>query len=158
MNGYGCRGGSASLFVKLIAMEMARVDSLLPHSSGVHKRLEPWVIYLAYSEEQKSKKWLPPTGPAGEKELLLRLTEPLVGSGTSGALRLRPSVTETPGPLMARRNDRQFSMVCDISIIWARDSRDNQVRPSIVENKTTPDSRSKKSRTRSPSSRAERGA
>jgi len=28
--------------------------------------------------------------------------------------------------------------LCDISIIWARDSNDNQVKGFIVENKTTP--------------------
>jgi len=51
--------------------------------------------------------------------------------------------------------DRQ-SPWCDISIIWARDLADDQSRRLSSRTKTTPGSRSKKFRTRSPSGRAER--
>src|SRR6202158_4145202 len=83
MNGYGCRRGSAQLF-GLIAMEMARVDSSIATFFGVHNGLAMGSIYLGGSEEQK-KKWLPPMARM-EKIGCFGLTEPLVGSGTSGGL------------------------------------------------------------------------
>src|SRR6266568_1194957 len=83
MNGYGCRGGSAQLF-GLIAMEMARFDSSIATFFGVHNGLAMGSIYLGGSEEQKQK-WLPPMA-RWEKIGCFGLTEPLVGSGTSGGL------------------------------------------------------------------------
>src|SRR6202049_844243 len=83
MKGYGCRGGSALLF-GLTAMEMARVDSSIATFFGVHNGLAMGSIYLGGSEEQKQK-WLPPMA-RWEKIGCFGLTEPLVGSGTSGGM------------------------------------------------------------------------
>jgi glutaryl-CoA dehydrogenase len=117
MQGYGCRGGSALLF-GLAAMEMSRVDSSIATFFGVHNGLAMGSIYATGSEEQKQK-WLPQMARF-EKIGCFGLTEPDVGSGASGGL------TTT-----AKRD-------CDISVIWARDVADNQVKAFIVENKTTP--------------------
>ena len=83
MEGYGCRGGSALLF-GLVAMEMSRVDSSIATFFGVHNGLAMGSIYLGGSEEQK-RTWLPPMARM-EKIGCFGLTEPLVGSGTSGGL------------------------------------------------------------------------
>src|SRR5580693_3258134 len=83
MQGYGCRGGSAQLF-GLIAMEMARFDSSIATFFGVHNGLAMGSIYRGGSEEQKQK-WLPPMA-RWEKIGCFGLTEPLVGSGTSGGM------------------------------------------------------------------------
>ena len=83
MQGYGCRGGSVQLF-GLIAMEMARFDSSIATFFGVHNGLAMGSIYLGGSEEQKQK-WLPPMA-RWEKIGCFGLTEPLVGSGTSGGI------------------------------------------------------------------------
>ncbi len=134
MNGYGCRGGSALLF-GLIAMEMARFDSSIATFFGVHNGLAMGSIYLGGSEEQKQK-WLPPMA-RWEKIGCFGLTEPLVGSGASGGL---TTTAKREGDTWIINGQKKWignSPWCDISIIWARDVDDNQVKAFIVENKTT---------------------
>src|ERR1700682_2586267 len=135
MQGYGCRGGSAQLF-GLIAMEMARFDSSIATFFGVHNGLAMGSIYLGGSEEQKQK-WLPPMA-RWEKIGCFGLTEPLVGSGTSGGL---TTTAKREGDTWVLNGQKRWignATWCDISIIWARDVADNQVKGFIVENKTTP--------------------
>src|SRR5690242_20802960 len=81
--GYGCAGGSQKLF-GLVAMELARTDASFCTFFGVHSGLAMGSIYPDGSEEQKQK-WLPPMA-RWEKIGCFGLTEPLVGSGTSGGL------------------------------------------------------------------------
>src|SRR6059058_6273867 len=135
MQGYGCRGGSALLF-GLAAMEMSRVDSSVATFFGVHNGLAMGSIYAAGSEEQKQK-WLPPMARF-EKIGCFGLTEPLVGSGASGGL---TTTAKRDGDTWVLNGQKKWignSPWCDISIIWARDLADNQVKAFIVENKTTP--------------------
>src|SRR5258705_12067969 len=79
--GYGCAGGNQKLF-GFVAMELARVDASICTFFGVHSGLAMGSIYLDGSEEQKQK-WLPPMA-RWEKVGCFGLTEPLVGSGTTG--------------------------------------------------------------------------
>src|SRR5712691_10279970 len=135
MQGYGCRGGSAQLF-GLIAMEMARIDSSIATFFGVHNGLAMGSIYLGGSEEQKQK-WLPPMA-RWEKIGCFGLTEPLVGSGTSGGL---TTTAKREGDTWILNGQKRWignAPWCDLSIIWARDLGDNQVKGFIVENKSTP--------------------
>src|SRR5205809_5541546 len=81
--GYGCAGGSQKLF-GFVAMELARTDASFCTFFGVHSGLAMGSIYLDGSEEQKQK-WLPPMA-RWEKIGCFGLTEPLVGSGTSGGM------------------------------------------------------------------------
>src|SRR5258706_10180037 len=85
--GYGCAGGSQKLF-GFVAMELARVDASFCTFFGVHSGLAMGSIYLDGSEEQKQK-WLPPMA-RWEKIGSFGLTEPPVGSGTSGGLATTP--------------------------------------------------------------------
>src|SRR5258707_7175737 len=132
--GYGCRGGSQKLF-GFVAMEMARVDASFGTFFGVHSGLAMGSIYLDGSEEQKQK-WLPPMA-RGEKIGCFGLTEPLVGSGTSGGM--TTTAKRDGGTLILNRQKRLIRNAtwCDVSIIWARDLCDNQVKGFIVENKST---------------------
>ena len=135
MQGYGCRGGSALLF-GLVAMEMSRVDSSIATFFGVHNGLAMGSIYAAGSEEQKQK-WLPPMARF-EKIGCFGLTEPLVGSGASGGL---TTTAKREGDTWVLNGQKKWignAPWCDVSIIWARDVADNQVKGFIVENKTTP--------------------
>ena len=135
MNGYGCRGGSALLF-GLVAMEMARFDASIATFFGVHNGLAMGSIYLGGSEEQKQK-WLPPMA-RWEKIGCFGLTEPLVGSGTSGGM---TTTAKRDGDTWILNGQKKWignSPWCDISVIWARDVDDNQVKAFVVENKTTP--------------------
>jgi len=135
MQGYGCRGGSALLF-GLVAMEMSRVDSSIATFFGVHNGLAMGSIYAAGSEEQKQK-WLPPMARF-EKIGCFGLTEPLVGSGASGGLL---TTSKREGDTWVLNGQKKWignSPWCDLSVIWARDVADNQVKGFIVENKNTP--------------------
>ena len=97
--GYGCAGGNQKLF-GFVAMELARVDASFSTFFGVHSGLAMGSIYLDGSEEQKQK-WLPPMA-RWEKIGCFGLTEPLVGSGTSGGMTTTRNATATPGCSTAR--------------------------------------------------------
>jgi len=135
IQGYGCRGGSA-LLVGLAAMEMSRIDSSIATFFGVHDGLAMGSIYAAGSEEQKQK-WLPPMARF-EKIGCFGLTEPLVGSGASGGLTTTAKREGDSWVLNGQKKWIGNSPWCDVSVIWARDVADNQVKGFIVENKTTP--------------------
>ena len=135
ITGYGCAGGSQKLF-GFVAMELARVDASICTFFGVHSGLAMGSIYLDGSEEQKQK-WLPPMA-RWEKIGCFGLTEPLVGSGTSGGM---TTTAKREGDTWVLNGQKRWignAPWCDISIIWARDVADNQVKGFIVENKTTP--------------------
>jgi alkylation response protein AidB-like acyl-CoA dehydrogenase len=134
-NGYGCRGGS-TLLMGFLLMEMARVDPSFATFFGVHNGLTMGSIYLGGSEAQKQK-WLPPMARM-EKIGAFGLTEPLVGSGTGGGL---TTTAKREGDTWVLNGQKKWignSPWCDLTVIWARDLADNQVKGFIVENKTTP--------------------
>jgi alkylation response protein AidB-like acyl-CoA dehydrogenase len=134
-SGYGCRGGS-TLLTGFVMMEMARVDASFATFFGVHNGLAIGSIYLGGSEEQR-KKWLPPMARL-EKIGAFGLTEPLVGSGTGGGL---TTTAKREGDIWVLDGQKKWignSTWCDLTVIWARDLADNQVKGFIVENKTTP--------------------
>jgi alkylation response protein AidB-like acyl-CoA dehydrogenase len=135
MKGYGCRGGSL-LLTGLLAMEMARTDVSIATFLGVHSSLAMGSIYLTGSEEQKQK-WLPPMARL-EKIGCFGLTEPLAGSGVAGGLTTTAKKDGNTWVLNGQKKWIGNAPFCDISIIWARDLADKQVKGFIVENKTTP--------------------
>jgi len=135
MKGYGCAGGSLAL-LGFIQMEIARVDPSFSTFLGVHNGLAMGSIYIDGSEEQKQK-WLPPMARF-EKIGCFGLTEPLVGSGTGGGLLTTAKREGDTWILNGQKKWIGNSPWCDVSIIWARDLADNQVKAFIVENKTTP--------------------
>src|SRR5215471_9572898 len=135
IHGYGCAGGS-QLLVGLLGIEMARVDVSIATFFGVHSHLAMGSIAVAGSEEQKQK-WLPPMARM-EKIGCFGLTEPLVGSGAGGGL---TTTAKREGDTWILNGQKRWignAPWCDISVIWARDVADNQVKGFIVENKTTP--------------------
>jgi alkylation response protein AidB-like acyl-CoA dehydrogenase len=135
LNGYGCAGGSLAL-LGFVQMEIARVDPSFATFMGVHVGLAMGSIYIDGSEEQKQK-WLPPMARL-EKIGCFGLTEPLVGSGASGGL---TTTAKREGDTWILNGEKRWignAPWCDVSIIWARDLADNQVKGFIVENKTTP--------------------
>jgi glutaryl-CoA dehydrogenase len=117
-------------------MEMARVDSSFCTFFGAHSSLAMGSIYLNGSEEQK-RKWLPPMARL-EKIGCFGLTEPLVGSGIGGGMMTTAKRDGNAWILNGQKKWIGNSPWCDLSIIWARDIADNQVKGFIVENKTTP--------------------
>src|ERR1700733_8818760 len=135
MQGYGCAGGSVAL-LGFVLMEIARVDPSFATFFGVHDGLAMGSIYIDGSEEQKQK-WLPSWG-GFEKIGWFGLTEPLVGSGASGGL---TTTAKREGDSWILNGEKRWignAPWCDVSVIWARDLADNQVKGFIVENKSTP--------------------
>jgi len=131
--GYGCAGGS-TLLAGFVAMEIARVDCSFATFFGVHSGLAMGSIFLCGSEEQKQK-WLPPMARL-EKIGSFGLTEPLVGSGASGGLL---TTAQREGDTWILNGQKKWignATWGDVTIIWARDVADNQVKGFIVENKT----------------------
>jgi len=135
IKGYGCAGGSLAL-LGFVQMEIARIDPSFSTFMGVHGGLAMGSIYIDGSEEQKQK-WLPPMARF-EKIGCFGLTEPLVGSGASGGL---TTTAKREGDTWTLNGEKRWignAPWCDVSIIWARDLADNQVKGFIVENKATP--------------------
>jgi alkylation response protein AidB-like acyl-CoA dehydrogenase len=135
MHGYGCAGGSLAL-LGFVQMESARVDPSFATFMGVHGGLAMGSIYIDGSEEQKQR-WLPPMARF-EKIGCFGLTEPLVGSGASGGL---TTTARREGDNWILNGEKRWignAPWCDVSVIWARDLADNQVKGFIIENKTTP--------------------
>jgi glutaryl-CoA dehydrogenase len=114
-------------------MEIARIDSSFATFFGVHSGLAMGSIYLAGSEEQKQK-WLPPMARL-EKIGSFGLTEPLVGSGTSGGLLTTARRDGDSWVLNGQKKWIGNATWGDVTIIWARDVADGQVKGFIVENK-----------------------
>jgi len=84
------------------------------------------------------------------------LTEPLVGSGAGGGL---TTTAKREGDTWILNGQKRWignAPWCDISIIWAGDVDDNQVKGSSSRTRTRPASASRRCRTRSRSSGPER--
>ncbi|MCW3096465.1 MAG: Acyl-CoA dehydrogenase [Chthonomonadaceae bacterium] len=131
--GYGCAGGSTQL-AGFIAMEIARVDCSCATFFGVHSGLAMGSIYLCGSEEQKQK-WLPPMARL-EKIGSFGLTEPEVGSGVSRGLL---TTAQREGDTWVLNGHKKWignATWGDLTIIWARDVSDDQVKGFIVETAT----------------------
>jgi glutaryl-CoA dehydrogenase len=115
-------------------MEIARIDCSFATFFGVHSGLAMGSIFLCGSEGQK-KKWLPPMARL-EKIGSFGLTEPLVGSGTARGLMTTARREGETWILNGQKKWIGNSTFGDLTIIWARDLADSQVKGFIVENKT----------------------
>ena len=135
LNGYGAAGGS-TLLTGFVTMEIAKVDSSIATFWGVHGGLAMGSIYLCGSEEQKQK-WLP---SMGKMDLIgaFALTEPLVGSGTGGGLLTTAKREGDTWILNGQKKWIGNATWSDLTIVWAKDVDDGQVKGFIVENKKTP--------------------
>lgn len=127
--GYGCAGGS-SLMDGIIAAEFGRIDPSIATFLGVQSGLAMGSIYMCGSDEQKEE-WLPKMQKM-EKIGSFGLTEPDVGSATAGGLTTTCRKTKDGWLLNGQKKWIGNSTFSDISIIWARDVDDNQVKGFIV--------------------------
>lgn len=127
--GYGCPGKSF-LMEGIIAMEMARIDASIATFFGVQSGLSMGSIYMCGSEEQKQE-WLP-----GMHEMKIigafGLTEPEVGSGAAGGLTTTAKKTDKGWVLNGQKKWIGNAPFADVTIIWARDLDDNQVKGFLV--------------------------
>ena len=131
--GYGCPG-KTTLLDGMIAVEMARIDPSIATFFGVHSGLAMGTIYLCGSEEQK-RQWLP-TMRRMEKIGAFGLTEPDVGSGASGGLTTTARREGDEWVLNGQKKWIGNATFADVTVIWARDEADQQVKGFLVEKGT----------------------
>ncbi len=127
--GYGAAGGSM-LLNGFVAMELARIDSSIATFWGVHTGLSAGSIYLCGDEEQKQR-WLPAM-MRFEKIGSFGLTEPLVGSATSGGMM---TTCRREGDAWVLNGEKKWignATFADINVIWARDETSGQVKGFVV--------------------------
>ncbi len=133
LEGHGCPNHSFVL-EGIIAMEMARVDTSISTFFGVQSGLAMGSIHYCGSEEQQ-KKWLP---GMQKMEILgaFGLTEPKVGSAVAGGLL---TTARRDGDTWTLNGEKKWignATFADITIIWAQDEADDQVKGFIVEKDT----------------------
>ena len=127
--GYGCPGKS-NLMEGMLAMEMARIDTSMSTFFGVQSGLAMGSIYLLGSEAQKQQ-WLP---DMQQMKLIgaFGLTEPEVGSGAAGGLTTTAKRQGSKWILNGQKKWIGNATFSDVTIIWARDLDDNQVKGFLV--------------------------
>jgi glutaryl-CoA dehydrogenase len=114
----------------VLAMEMARVDSSIATFFGVQSGLSMGSIYMCGSEEQKQE-WLPAMNKM-QKIGAFGLTEPEVGSGAAGGLTMTCKQTADGWVLNGQKKWIGNATFADVTIIWARDLADGQVKGFLV--------------------------
>ncbi|MGH3465681.1 MAG: acyl-CoA dehydrogenase family protein [Kribbellaceae bacterium] len=131
--GYGCRGGSF-LMDGMVAMELATADPSIATFHGVHSGLSMGSIYLCGSEEQKQR-WLPAMARL-EQIGAFGLTEPGVGSGAARGLTTTARRDGDEWVLNGQKKWIGNATFADLTVIWARDLDDGQVKGFVVEKDT----------------------
>lgn len=127
--GYGCPG-KTNLMEGMLAMEMARIDTSISTFFGVQSGLAMGSIYLLGSEQQKQQ-WLP--GMQQMKTIgAFGLTEPEVGSGAAGGLTTTAKRQGNKWILNGQKKWIGNATFSDVTVIWARDVDDNQVKGFLV--------------------------
>lgn len=131
--GYGCRG-RGYLLDGMIAMEIARVDPSIATFHGVHSGLSMGSIYLCGDDEQK-RRWLPDMARL-DTIGAFGLTEPDVGSGTARGLTTTARRDGDHWILNGAKKWIGNATFADLTVIWARDEDDGQVKGFVVEKDT----------------------
>lgn len=129
--GYGCQNKS-TLLDGIVSAELARIDPSISTFVGVHSGLAMGSIYLCGSEEQKEN-WLP---LMRDMEIIgsFGLTEPNVGSAVAGGLTTTcKKNNDGTWTLNGQKKWIGNSTFSDLTIIWARDLDDHNVKGFIVE-------------------------
>jgi glutaryl-CoA dehydrogenase len=122
--------GGSSLMEGIIAAEIARIDASVATFFGVQSGLAMGSIYICGSEEQKQE-WLP---KMQQMQVIgaFGLTEPEVGSGAAGGLTTTCRKTAEGWVLNGQKKWIGNSTFSDITIVWARDLDDGEVKGFIV--------------------------
>ena len=131
--GYGCPG-EGWLFEGFLSQEISKIDCSIGTFFGVQNGLAMGSIYLCGSEEQKEY-WLPKMR-ALEVIGAFGLTEPEHGSDISKGL---ATTAERRGDKWVLNGQKKWignATFADITVIWARDKADGQVKGFLVEKGT----------------------
>ncbi|MEM7031499.1 MAG: acyl-CoA dehydrogenase family protein, partial [Chloroflexota bacterium] len=122
------------LLLGLATVELARVDPSFCTFLGVHWGLAMMSIQMFGSDEQKAR-WIPEM-TRFDKIGSWALTEPLVGSATAGGL---GTTAKRDGDTWILNGQKKWSgnaTFADVTVIFARDVDENQVKAFLVEKGT----------------------
>jgi glutaryl-CoA dehydrogenase len=125
---------NSAVFRGWVALELARVDASVATLVGMQNGLVMGSIAVAGSPEQRAE-WLPRFA-SGELLGAFGLTEPFSGSDTAQGLR---TVAKRDGDNWVINGAKRWignGSISDVTIIWARDEDDNQVKGFIVPTST----------------------
>jgi glutaryl-CoA dehydrogenase len=125
---------NSATFRGWVALELARVDASLSTLVGMQNGLVMGSISVAGSDEQRAE-WLPRFA-SGELLGAFGLTEPLSGSDTAQGLRTTARREGDTWILNGAKRWIGNGSISDITIVWARDEADNQVKGFIVPTST----------------------
>src|ERR1700719_917700 len=128
----GQRENSRSICCRNSGNCKSRVFASIATFFGAHTGLAMGSIYLCGSEEQKQR-WLPEMA-ALRKVGSFALTEPEVGSAVSRGQQTTARLVGDTWVLSGQKKWIGNATWADVTIVWARDVADDQVKGFIVEN------------------------
>jgi glutaryl-CoA dehydrogenase len=125
---------NSAVFRGFVAMELARIDPSVATFVGVQNGLVNGTISICGSKEQRDE-WIPKIA-SGEVVGAFGLTEPL--SGSDSAQGLRTTATRDGDTWVLNGSKRWIgnATLSDVTIIWAKDVEDSQVKGFLVPTST----------------------
>ena len=125
---------NSAVFRGFVALELARVDASVATFVGVQNGLSAGSIAATGSAEQRAE-WIPRLA-SGEIVGAFGLTEPLSGSDSAQGLRTTATRDGDSWTLNGAKRWIGNGTFSDITIIWAKDTADDQVKGFIVPTNT----------------------
>lgn len=125
---------NSAVFRGFVALELSRVDASVSTFVGVQNGLATGSLSVCGSPEQKAE-WIPRLA-SGEVLGAFGLTEPLSGSDSAQGLR---TVARRDGDNWVINGSKRWignATFSDVTIIWAKDADDGQVKGFIVPTST----------------------
>ncbi|TFB74186.1 acyl-CoA dehydrogenase [Cryobacterium glaciale] len=121
---------NSAVFRGFVALETARVDASVATFVGVQNGLSAGTLAACGSAEQRAE-WIPRLA-SGEIVGAFGLTEPLSGSDAAQGLRTTATRSGDSWTLNGAKRWIGNATFSDVTIIWAKDTADNQVKGFIV--------------------------
>jgi glutaryl-CoA dehydrogenase len=125
---------NSAVFRGFVALELARIDASVSTFVGVQNGLAAGTIAITGSREQREE-WLPKLA-SGEVIGAFGLTEPLSGSDSARGLRTTARREGDDWVIDGAKRWIGNATFSDITIIWAKDEADGQVKGFIVPTST----------------------
>jgi glutaryl-CoA dehydrogenase len=125
---------NSAVFRGFVALELARIDPSVSTFVGVQNGLVGGTLAIAGSKQQREE-WIPKIA-SGEVIGAFGLTEPLSGSDSAKGLRTTARREGDQWVLNGQKRWIGNATFSDITIIWAKDVHDSQVKGFIVPTST----------------------